>query len=119
MAREERNCALALVAPHEALESPPRSFDRTTTLLPPPPPVASGDFDLFGSFAGVVSLAALEAALDAIPFPDGEPLDPRTGEPAPKAEANDETLPPNERPTKRYTIPDVPPCMRVTARPTF
>ncbi len=110
MAREQQNVALALV---EELEAP--SSGRFT-LLPPAPPC--DDFDLIGPSSDVLSLAALEAALDTLPFDDDtSDVLLRLDLVAVKADAANDGVPECDRPTKRYTIPDVPPCMRATTRP--
>lgn len=115
MAREEQNGALALVEEVAAFDPHDPCFDRPT-LLPPPP--ALEDYDLIGPASGIISLAALEAALDSLPFADVDDVMISLSDDASRGEqvVIDE-LPECDRPTKRYTIPDVPPCMRATSRP--
>jgi len=115
MAREEQNGALALVEEVAALDPNDPRFERPT-LLPPPPAIE--DYDLIGPTSGIISLAALEAALDSLPFSDVDDVMINLSDDSSRGEQGivDE-LPECERPTKRYTIPDVPPCMRATSRP--
>jgi hypothetical protein len=113
MARKEQTGALAVADDVASYEPNDPRFARTTMLPPPPPPVE--DDDLIGPSSGIFSLEALEAALDALPFGDeSDGIMVRLGD---ESSGEEDEGPPDERPTKRYTIPDVPPCLRATSRP--
>lgn len=118
MARNDDNRALTFDNDiNELGESiPDAPASERLTLLPPAPPVA--DFDLIGPGANLLSLAALEAALHTLPFDEdsGDVLV-LLDTSLPQAEPANDGIHECDRPTRRYSVPDMPPCMRPTVRP--
>ncbi|HEU4412376.1 MAG TPA: hypothetical protein VFS43_44450 [Polyangiaceae bacterium] len=105
--------ALDLTSEVDELEAPSSGC---FTLLPPALP--RDELDLIGPDSDVLSLAALEAAFDSLPFGEDDPCDVMIffESDAPDAPEND-GVPESKRPTRPYSIAGVPPCMRSTSRP--
>jgi hypothetical protein len=116
MAREIKNLALDLVHDAEEAEAPSSGC---FTLLPPALP--DDELDLIGPNSDILSLAALEAAFDSLPFGEDDGSCDITvfleNDDAHRGPANDDGVPESKRPTRPYSTPGVPPCMCVTARP--
>jgi hypothetical protein len=114
MARDESNPALACDDFEVFVLAEPRGI--RSTLLPPALP--ADELNLVGLGGDPLSLAALEAAIDALPFDDenGEPGSARNDN-ATEGDAVEDGLSVNDRPTRRYTVPDLPPFMRPTVQP--
>lgn len=118
MARDNDHRALALLNDINEVEAgvADAPASERQTVLPPAPPVCA--LDLVSPGADLLSLAALEAALNTLPFEE-EPGDVLVflETALPQAEPANDGLSECDRPTRRYSVPDVPPCMRPTARP--